>query len=44
MSKKTIYEQYDDKKHIVTALTVLELHGQIRAMDEVQKSSVDAIE
>lgn len=44
MSKKTIYEQYDDKNHIVTALTVSELNAQMKEMENVRKSSVDAID
>lgn len=44
MSKKTIYEQYDDKKHIVTALTLAEMVVQDQEMENARKSSVDAID
>src|SRR5947209_1844369 len=44
MSKKTIYEQYEDKNHLVVALTISEIDQQIKDMEKARKTSENAID
>ena len=44
MSKKTIYNFYVDKDAIVVALTNAELNSQLLEMEEIRKSSINAID
>lgn len=44
MSKKTIYQYYSDKDAIVVALTDTELSSQMQEMEELRKTSVNAID
>ena len=44
MSKKTIYQYYEDKHAIVNAIAENELAIQIKEMDEIRKTSLNAID
>ena len=44
MSKRTIYDSYDDKDAIVKALTHAELAGQEKELQEIRKHSENSID
>ena len=44
ISKKTIYQYYEDKNAIVNAIAQQELSNQIKEMDEIRKVAVNAID
>lgn len=44
ISKKTIYQYYEDKNAIVNAIAQQELSNQIKEMDEIRKTAVNAID
>jgi AcrR family transcriptional regulator len=44
MSKRTIYDSYDDKDALVEALTHLELEGQEKELQDIRKHSENSID
>jgi len=44
MSKRTIYDSYDDKDALVDALTNLELSGQEKELQEIRKHAENSID
>ncbi len=44
MSKKTIYQYYEDKNAIINAIAHHELHAQITEMDKARKTATNSID